>query len=236
MGCSHFPIQNESYCNWILDEVDELRPDFFVHLGDLFDQKCISRFVKHNAPTLEEEYQNANDYLDELNHKLPSNCKKVFLQGNHDSRIFREEHKHVGSLLDFRKHCDALKGWKVFDYKQHPKHVYHLGEVTFAHGFGTSHKSAITEAVNLSGPNTLYIRSHTHVGHSPSQIYWGQKLAMPYWIANTGCGIRSDEDYFQEYDVSRWNRGYIHGHTKLRKREKPTWSANFVQHSRVWDE
>lgn len=236
IGCTHRPIHNESYCKWILDRVNQLRPDFFIHCGDLFDQKCVSRFVKHNAPTLEEEYKSANDFLDELNHKLTGDCKKVYIQGNHCSRIFREENRQYGNLLDFRIHCDALKDWKVFDYKQHPKHVYKLGQVTFAHGWSTTQGGAITEAINLSGPNTLYIHSHTHKGHAPYQVNWGQRRKLPYWIANVGCGISSEEGYFQEWDTSQWNRGYIFGVTQLRKREKPTFEAEFVEHSKIWDE
>lgn len=235
IGCTHRPFHNESYCKFILDEVQKLCPDVFVHCGDLFDQKCVSSFVKNNAPTLKQEYDSANDFLDELNHQLPSKCRKVYIQGNHCSRIFREENNHLSELLDFRIHCAALKQWKVFDYKYHPNSVFKLGQITFAHGFGTTPRSAIAEAVNLSGPYTLYVRSHTHVGYSPSQVLWGQKLLLPYWTANTGCGIRSDVEYFQEHDVSGWNRGYIYGHTKIRgQKHKVNWSADFIQHSKIW--
>lgn len=225
-------MHDEKYIRWVLQKVDEIQPDVFVHNGDLIDQDCVGKFAKGDSPTLKKEYETVNGFLDELNQKLGS-AQKVFLQGNHDSRVFREEHKHLAELLDFRLHIPALDGWKVFDYHYHPKHVFHLHQVTFAHGWGVSKRSAISEAVNLSGPNTLYCASHTHRGFSPTQVEWSN-LKLPYWLANTGTGISSDVEYFKTRDVSGWNRGMLVGHVEKKKRDRPTWDVQFIQHSTVW--
>src|SRR5688500_16929767 len=86
IGCSHFRYHHKPYIKWVVDQVDEYKPDVFVHCGDLIDQECVSKFAKSDSSTLKQEYDEANSFLDELNHKLPDTCEKVYIQGNHCSR------------------------------------------------------------------------------------------------------------------------------------------------------
>lgn len=234
IGCTHIPVHDKQYMKWVIQKTDEIKPGVFVHNGDLIDQDCVGKFAKGSSPSLKDEYETVNQFIDELNQKL-GGAKKVFLQGNHDSRIFRSENKHVSDLLDFRLHIPALKDWQIFEYRQHPKHVFRLGQVTFGHGWGTTKRATVTEAVNLSGPNTLYCHSHTHRGFGPTQVVWGENLKLPYWYANTGCGISSDVEYFHTRDVSNWNRGMLVGNCELRKRDRPNWNVEFIEHSRIWE-
>jgi hypothetical protein len=233
VSCTHRPIHDQKYCEWVINQVDKIKPKVFVHCGDLFDNDCIGKFAKGGG-NLKEEYDDANDFLGELNDKL-GKAKRVFIQGNHENRIFRQEQKHISELIDFRKHVPELKSWQIIQYKQHPNNIYRLGQVSFYHGFGTTKRAVVCEAINLSGPNTLMIGGHLHRGHDPVQITWGENLKLPYWYANCGCGISSKVDYFQTHDTSNWNRGMIVGECDLKKTDKPNWSAEFVLHSRIWD-
>lgn len=234
IGCTHIPVHDKKYLEWVLQRVDEINPDVFVHNGDLIDADCVGKFAKGDSSTLKKEYEEANGFLDELNQKL-GNAKRVLMQGNHDFRIFRSENKHLSELLDFRLHIPSLRDWQIFDYKQHPKHVFRLGQVTFCHGFGVTKRACVVESINLSGPNTLYCHSHTHRGFGPTQVVWGENLRLPYWYANTGTGISSNVEYFQTRDISNWNRGMLVGRVEKKKRDRPTWDVEFIEHSRVWN-
>lgn len=217
-----------------MKQIGKLKPDYVVHLGDLFDLKCLSRFDKSGASTLKAEYESGNQFVQQINDAAPK-AKRVFLMGNHEHRAFNESHQFIAEVIDPKKHVSGLRGWAVLPYRYHPDSVFRLGQVTFAHGFSTSTGQLKQEALLLGCPNGLYVHGHLHKGHGPQQIVAGS-LTLPYWIADAGCGIRSDEPYFQTFRTDNWSRGLIHGwaDTKAYADNMCHWDAEYLEQSRFW--
>lgn len=235
LSCTHKPISDEAYCKWVIKQIKSIQPDILIHLGDLFDIQCLSRFAKAGALKLSDEYAAGGGFLQELREAAPK-TKRVFLMGNHEGRIFKEEHGSTSDLLDLRKHIEELKAWKVIPYIYQPEYTFRVGQITFAHGFSTSSGAMKREVLNLAIPNGLYVHGHLHRGCGPEQIMAGQ-LALPYWRADAGCGIGSTmSSYFSQWDTSRWSRGFLHGtvDTKLHADSRQHWTADFKEHSRFW--
>lgn len=237
IGCTHRPVHDEDYCKWVIKQIRKIKPDILVHCGDLIDMKCLSRFISAGMASLIEEYESANKFIEKINKAIPD-ARKVFIEGNHDSRVWRGEHKAIAAVADYRKHIPAMKGWRNVPYINGPSGIYTFGQITCSHGFQASPASEKTEAFRFGVSNGLYIRAHTHQGHSPKEIPLTPKVGTKYWIANTGCGIRSDEGYFKEWDTDRWNRGLITGWADTKQRDwgKPHWEAEFILHSMVGDD
>lgn len=236
LSCTHKPVACPLYCKWIVKQVKARQPDYLIHLGDLFDIKGLSRFAKADAPKLSAEYKAGGQFLAELREAAPK-AKRVFLMGNHEARIYKEEHAIVSDLLDIRKHVEELKHWKVYPYIYTPENVFRLGPVTFAHGFSTSVGAMKREVLNLTVPNGLYVHGHLHRGCDPQQVNAGA-LMLPYWRADAGCGIESTQSsYFAQWDTSSWSRGFLSGwaNTKLHADNLCHWDAEYVEHSRLWN-
>lgn len=236
ISCTHRPVHDTDYCKWAVKQVKSIQPDILVHLGDLFDVKCLSRFAKAGSPTLKQEYESGSEFLVQLHEAAPK-ATRVFLMGNHEYRIFREENLLVSDLLDMRKHIPELKHWKVYDYLYDPSYVYRVGQVTFSHGFSTSAGAMKREVLSLTYPNGLYVHGHLHQGHGPEQIMAGS-LALPYWKADAGCGIEyTPTSYFAQWNLGKWSRGLLHGtlDTKLHADSRCHWTAEYIEHSRFWD-
>ncbi len=237
IGCTHRPVHDEDYCDWVIDQIKEQQPDCFYHLGDLFDATAISRFDSFAPTTLQEEYESADIFLQRINQALPPTSSRTYMLGNHEDRIWASNNKAVSDLIRPRRHLDSLHGWKMLKYVNSPSCVARLGQVSFSHGFMFSERSKAVETIHFGVPYGLHVRSHTHRGYGPQQLKWGAALDIPYWHANTGCGIKSDEGYFQTMDTSQWNRGLIHGWSNphAKTRYKCHWEADFMLHSNLWE-
>ncbi len=235
-GCTHMPFSDKKYCDWLIDKVGEVQPDVLVCNGDLFDQAGLSKFAKHNVPTLEAEYQAANQFIQRLNELHDPTVKKsVMNMGNHCSRCLREEYGTLSSLLDYRKHVSEMSHWDTSrQYRRRVKDTFQFGQVTIYHGFEVSQAGIKREATNLATLGGLVIGSHTHRGMGPTMLTAGGNLPIGISYCNTGCGISDDVQYFQTWNVSEWNRGLVlvNANTERRNRNTPFWNAEFIEHSR----
>lgn len=231
-GCTHTPIHNVAAIDWLVDQVRARKPDVFIHLGDMFDAECISSFDLDEPNALRAEYDAANDLCHRINKAAPK-ARKVWLQGNHEERMFRKQWKHLASLLDYRIHVTAAKEWLHIDYQFDTDHVFTLGQVTFAHGWAVGQSPCKTEAINLGVPMGLYVHAHTHRPHPVHRISMGV-TKLPYWQVNTGTYIdrkQAKAAYMKGKNDLLWGTAMVCGKADTRRRydcSRQFWRAELV--------
>jgi 3',5'-cyclic AMP phosphodiesterase CpdA len=235
-SCLHSPVHDKAGVNWLVAKVRRYKPDVVVNLGDTLDVQSLSKFAKSNLTELKHEYDEANKILERVVEASPG-AKHVWMMGNHEERLWREEQRHLSSLLDFRKHMPVCQHWQTFDYRFDASCTYKLGQVTFAHGFHTSDTACKSEAVMLGVENGLYVHGHTHRPHDKHRINYGS-LRLKNWIANPGCFIQPDVDYMRTKNDSLWGQGVIVGEAndKVRHDGHAHWEAKLVLRRMNWDE
>lgn len=235
-SCVHAPVHDKAGINWLIAKVRRYKPDVVVNLGDMLDVQSLSKFAKSNLTSLEHEYREANKILERVVDASPDS-DHVWIMGNHEERLWREEQKHLSSLLDFRKHMPVCKHWRSIDYRYNPEYTYQIGQVTFAHGFGASQTACKRETHDLGVENGLYVFGHLHQPWAPHRMAFGQ-LRTRFWSANPGCFIRRDVDYMRTKNDSLWGQGVIVGQAneKVRHDGHAHWEAKLVLRRMNWDE
>lgn len=238
-GCTHIPHDDKENTRWIIEQIIERQPDVIVHLGDLFDTETVSDYPKVDVFALSAEYYMAAGFLDAINSAAPK-AKKVFLEGNHEERIFRPAYAKLSSLLDYRKHVKPLKRWRIYPYSLHPDNTFKLGQLTCYHGFcatigGSSERK---ESIDLGVPYGLAIHAHTHrpVFEHVSLNTW----RIPYWRINVGCGIYFNwvqTNYAKKVNISQWGHAIAVGwvNTKRRHDGQRNWAAELIKRRGAWD-
>ncbi|MEM6260204.1 MAG: metallophosphoesterase [Planctomycetota bacterium] len=234
-GCVHQPIADPGGVDWLIDEIADRQPDVVVNTGDLIDTNCLSSFRGRSAPNLDEEFSATGEFLQRVA-DAAGQAKLVWMMGNHEQRIFREEWSHLSGLLDYRRQITEAAAWKHFDYRYHPKACYRMGQVTFGHGWTAGVASCKREAVYLGVPNGLYVHSHTHRPHPVHRISMGT-TKLPYWHANVGTFIDPEIDYMATKDDSGWGMGLVSGWANTKRVYGPStdWDAETVIHRMYWD-
>lgn len=87
---THIPHHNPTVVKAILKLMDDICFDKVVICGDFMDLGCISHWNRNRHKTLEmkrlkADYIIGNSMLDEIDKRVPKNCDKYFLEGNHES-------------------------------------------------------------------------------------------------------------------------------------------------------
>ena len=94
-GCVHAPFHKKDAFKTVFRLLQDNREHIVgvVLAGDFLDMNSLSSHDKGKKPllgvTLDWEYNEANDLLDDLFKPLASNVQKVYLYGNHEDRYFR---------------------------------------------------------------------------------------------------------------------------------------------------
>ena len=168
-GCLHFPYAHEPFIEALLEDTAARQPATFILLGDSIDTQCLSRFSKANVEKLSGEYEALEEFLVRLKDSLPSTTKLVYLDGNHEDRLYKPEHSHVSDLLDLEKHVPTMEAFERKPYSQHPDSIYHIGAVSFYHGWALSANGMKKEALRFGCPEAggCTISAHTHRPHQP---------------------------------------------------------------------
>lgn len=234
-SCLHFPEQDAAAIEWLLSQIAEHKPACVVSLGDMIDTACLSRFSKDSVASLAAEYAAVDLFCESVNKAAPQ-AKKVWMQGNHEQRMFRAEHSALSEILDYRKHIKSARNWKHLPYIYSRQHVFRMGPVTFHHGFSCSDSGIKREVINLGNPNGLVISGHTHRPHDVVPVAFGN-TRVPYWYANPGTFIRPEQGYTHTLDTSRWGTGIIVGETTTKRQvgSIPEWTAQLLRYRNHWD-
>lgn len=242
-SCVHIPFQDKGGVKWLLDAIEDKRPDVVVCLGDLFDANAASRWPNEYKHTLEEEYVGSNDLLKTIRKDIlkdKSTC--VWLKGNHEANVLApcRVKKDLRSLVSFEKHIDEHTHWLHRPYIYHPlSGTYRLGQVTFAHGYEAGQNGDARQSVRLGVPYGLAVLGHTHRPERVTQTRLGG-VDLPYHYVNTGSFINMNPppQYVMRSNTQRWGQGYVHGEAKELKspRLSRNWDAELVVRKMAWDD
>jgi len=244
-GCTHIPHYDREYAENLIGQIRERKPDLIICLGDLLDTGAISIYPKTDVVKLGRECEEADKFLNAINDAAPK-AHKVFMEGNHEERIWRPDQSAISTMLDFRKHIKSLRPWKYYSYIENPRYTYRTGQLTFWHGNACT-KSGVTEdyeGIDLSGPKECahgcYIHAHTHRPCEPGALRANARR-LPFWRCNVGCGIDFkwvQQDYAKKRNISQWQHAFIWGwhETKRRYDGQPNWDIELITGKSAWGE
>lgn len=96
LGCNHVPFHHKRLHDNILELIKDIKDDLrgFHLLGDFLDLNTLSshdkgKFTAVRGLTLDDEYQEGNDLLNDFNRVLPKDIWKTYIYGNHEDRYNR---------------------------------------------------------------------------------------------------------------------------------------------------
>ena len=181
----------------------KLSPKIIVLNGDVLDGATISRHPSigwEGKPSLAQEIQAVNEFLDDINKAAP-NAKKVWTLGNHDARF---ETKMANAIPEF----DGVVGTTLkeqFPYWHFCWSSFMNDDVVIKHRF----KGGIHATHN----NTLWSGRSMVTGHlhslkvTPFTDYDGTRFGI-----DTGTLANPDGDQFLNYtedNPKNWRSGFI---------------------------
>lgn len=163
----HAPKQCKPSLKAAIKFLAQIKPKYFIHLGDLCDFNSLSRYDilgDSELISFNEEVKSANEILDDIQEASP-HSKHIFIEGNHDKRP--EIYRLNSWDRNFRKFhgkdledCFGLfhmkkRGWETRRYGE----FYELGKCLYSHGYfvGSNHaKKTVTRFFKTM------IYGHTH--------------------------------------------------------------------------
>lgn len=245
ISCTHCPYQSERAIENLLKELKGRKLTHFIHLGDVVDAEAAS--VHNDDPvghTLYDEFTVASDMLRRIREGLPTDCKLILLDGNHDDNIQRPDSRRIKH--DLRDLCnprkmdgiaDEYKRWKHIPYRHGVRGCYQLGAVIFAHGYSASANSDELEAIQLAmacggHSHRLIVRGHTHRPVPPTQCKRTARVRLPWHYCNVGYMAFDERPaYTHRYDITQWGRACLVGETKIGRADrigKDGWKAQLI--------
>ena len=206
---SHGDNIDEVAKNAVLDFIKDYRPTIRLHLGDAFDFRNLRKGASDDekAETLEDDWQMGEEFLRQF---YQGGKRNVFLNGNHDDRIYQLAGSSVGVMRDYAnagvkrlngifKKCDA----KTLPYDSRTG-VYRLGRLNCVHGYYTGKTSAIKHGAAYG--NVAYGHTHT-IETAPVETAGGYQEAR-----GIGCLATTDMGYnARSPSKLRHNNGWAYG-------------------------
>lgn len=194
------------------------KPDIKIFGGDLFD----FRNIRRGAGAAEKQDSMAADV--EAGMKFLNDFKpKVFLLGNHDSRLWDTANWHSSGIVrDAAKHgvrdikgvCKKLK-CKMLPYKS-DEGFYDLGLVRMIHGYHAGIFATKKHAEIYSPSGGIVLHGHTHAVqyHTVPRLNGGRGMGV-------GCLAKLDMEY-NRYQTGRMlhSHGFAYGYV-----EKKDWQV-----------
>ncbi len=216
ISCTHSPHTPPETHDWVLRQLQEIRPTHFGHLGDLFDAEAASVHAQDSVHELEYEYEHAANFLRSVREVLPPDCRRWINKGNHDSNIEaadpRRIPKALRSLVHWSKHPkygEEFNRWNWVEYEKSKRGTYCIGPCVFYHGFDCGLNSDETEGIQMlmaTGGHSwrIAIRGHTHRPVDPTQMFKTKKTPLPWWYMNVGTCGPLKPDYMSRKDTGLW--------------------------------
>jgi UDP-2,3-diacylglucosamine pyrophosphatase LpxH len=179
----HGQCKSEEAFDVHLQIVKDFKPDVHIIIGDWMEFESVSRHPKSKTriPNLGYEYQVGNRDLDTLEAVLPSGCKKFFMEGNHEYRLWRWMCNEAPNAKGGMKSVsEALRlkerKWNWIPYGRALK----IGQLKIMHGCYNNKYHAQTH-VDRFGDNVLYGDSHSY------QVYTTAHGDKPHMAMSIGC-------------------------------------------------
>lgn len=209
VGCMHLPAINKQFFKafeeFLTDAHDVLKG---IHLiGDILDCKALSSHDNGQVSdgTLEEEYNEANKYLDRIDATLRPGIEKNYLWGNHEQRYERllkkvDMSKFGGALLSPTKGCHfAERGYTI-------QEDYNNGKILLGKHLDLIHGQYITQNPSKKHLDTYkksIMFAHTH---KMGSYFDCDKAAFN--IGWMGDQENSAFNYCSRITKSQWQNGF----------------------------
>lgn len=211
-GDMHDPYVNAVIFEYLfLPFVKSLRPNIIIESGDGFDFYGISRFLKQPRRRMQMSRER-NLFVarrEQLQKVLPRDCRKVYLRGNHEDRMYKYLIRQAPEIMDEIYWADYLKldklGWDVVDdgnSEEPAESFFELGSLLVMHGEVARKQPGVAPKALLDSYNENVLTNHTHkVGSSSARFYRG-RIILGY---ENGCMCdipKVSRDYVQM--VANW--------------------------------
>lgn len=241
-GCLHAPITHDGYFNWLIQSIEEFKPDYIVNLGDWYEGLAGSRHSRderHDWDVMQEHRAVAGQ-ASAFNAAAP-NAKKVWLYGNHDDNFFGIHAdrlpRDLRAAANWRNSLAAapLEDWIIRERYRHGER-YYLGQLSFGHGVNLADAGPRDECYSYAVPNGLDVLAHTHRPVAVTQCR-ERKVILPYSHCNVGTGADWDRMYYMDRNSKAlWGRAalFFEVNTKGEGREwraTKAWDAEIRAHS-----
>lgn len=229
-SCTHVPVQDPQAILWLQKQIEDVRPDYLIHLGDLLEADGASRFPSETDWDLKDEFDEGQSLMYALRQTAGPDCTCVFLPGNHDQNIIDANRidPKLRRLCDFRDLPEFDNWLTPTQYRYCRKRgVFRLGQVDFSHGYEANASAGKFEAIYLSHEYHLYVHGHTHRPHDVRQVMVNQTRPLRQWYANAGTLADMDRDYMARKRKGMWGQACVVGETQMLKspRRSRCWSA-----------
>jgi len=202
---THIPHHNEKVCKAILKLMNDVSFDKFIIAGDFVDLGCISHWNKNRHKTLElqrlkSDYIIGNSLLDEFDKRLPKNCDKYYLDGNHEKWSY-DLVEEIPALEGMIEPTPMLKlkerGYKVYEYNQ----LLKLGRLYITHGMYAG-VNPIRKHIDDLKVNIAF--GHTHTLGMRLAPSMAREIAFAGY--NIGCVCDLAPEYLQK-KANSWTHG-----------------------------
>ena len=203
---AHIPHQNDSVIKAILKLTEDIKFDKFALLGDFMDLGCISHWNRNKHRTLEmrrlkEDYILGNSILDEFDKRLPQDCEKHYLEGNHEdwANQLLEEMPQLEGLVEPREllYLDK-RGYKFYPYND----IVKFGRLFVTHGMYVG-ANPIKKHLDELKVNIMFAHTHTQgmrLSASPAR-----EIAFSGYNIGSICDLNPD---FMRNRPSAWTHGF----------------------------
>ena len=164
----HFPLEDKSAVNAVLEIIKMVKPDTFINLGDVMEGSSVSAWqwkrkkrppLEYQIPIIDKELRVVNKGIDKFDKVLDEvGCKDRYIcSGNHDEWLdaFVDQYPYMTDYT-FKKACRWVeRGYKYYSYNKPLK----IGKLAFIHGAYTT-KYHARKHLESYGLNLIY--GHTH--------------------------------------------------------------------------
>jgi len=215
----HAPFTDPQALRWAARLVRTRRPHYLFCLGDLFEAHHASVHPDEHDHDALDEYRAGARILDTLRRAAPARCRCVWLLGNHDDNIQRNDSRRVPRHLRRAVHwnnsrfAESFLRWRQVPYIKSAEGCFQLGQVIFTHGFSLRPELEAVQFANYTGGygNRLVVSGHTHAPLAPTQARRTLRIPLPLWHANPGTLADMNAlSYADRSDRSVWGTGLVY--------------------------
>ncbi len=207
---THIPHHNIPACKSILKLMEDETFDIFCNTGDFMDLGCIGHWDRNKHKTLElkrlkNDYIIGNALLDEIDKRLPSNCEKHYLMGNHEEWADQllEEMPALDGLIEPESMLKLKeRKYNILKYNE----LLKIGRLYATHGIYAG-VNPIKKHLDELKVNILFAHTHTLGMRLSSSA--ARDIAFAGY--NIGCVCDLSPEYMKNRPNS-WTHGFAIGY------------------------
>ena len=218
VGDTHVPYQDHGALSVVERIIADVRPNIFVHIGDLIDAWQISRFDSdpHRRDTLQDNIDEAAGLLKKWQTLTPG-AKRFYIEGNHEFRLTKaiqrmsDKARELAKLDVFQDNVNWLgilekagvsrHQWEFVPVRRQARRRI-FPNLIIKHGSVVRKWSGATACGEWQKYGMCGVSGHTH---RLGTFYHRDFNGSHAW-AETGCTCDLDPDYVEDPD---WQHGCL---------------------------